>query len=98
MPKDGDIGLLKIHVLGIRLPEGPTCKDGGTDDDDVEEEWVAKAINGKGQVEWYKHSRFQSSLQLLDPIKQGAIWKDTTGSVAVFYTTRPGIASVCNVS
>ena len=22
MPKDGDIGLLKIHVLGIRLPEG----------------------------------------------------------------------------
>ena len=44
MPKDGDIGLLKIHVLGIRLPEGPTCKGRGSDDDDVEEEWVAKAM------------------------------------------------------
>ena len=45
--------------------------------------------NSKGQVEWYKHSQLQSSLQPLDPIKQAAICKDTTGSVAVFYTTRP---------
>ena len=43
MPKDGDIGLLKIHVLGIRLPEGPTCKGGGSDDDDEEEKQFAKA-------------------------------------------------------
>ena len=93
VPKDGDIGLLKIHVLGIRLPQGPTRKGGGSDDDEEdEEERVAKAtakdglfcvlsVNGK-------HSQFQSSLQPLDPIKQAAVWKDTVGSVAVFYTTR----------
>ena len=95
MPKDGDIGLLKIHVLGIRLPEGPTCKDGGTDDDDVEEEWVAKAtakdrLNGISILGFSHHC---NPLILSSKVPYGRILLDQL----LYSIPRPGTASVCNV-
>ena len=94
MPKDGDIGLLKIHVLGIRLPEGPTCKDGGTDDDD-EEEWVAKAtakdrLNGISILGFSHHC---NPLILSSKVPYGRILLDQL----LYSIPRPGTASVCNV-
>ncbi|XP_019856083.1 PREDICTED: uncharacterized protein LOC109584699 [Amphimedon queenslandica] len=91
--KDGDIGLLKIRVLGMRLPQGPT-KNKGTDSGGEEEEVEPVAtVTPKDGLFCVlsiigKHSQFQSSLQPLDPITGASVWNKTdAGCTAVFYTT-----------
>lgn len=89
----GNIGMLKIRVLAVRIPQvRKNTKLGNIDSDDEDEPipvvmeispkdglFCILSINGK-------QSRFESSLQPLNPIKHSAIW-DQTESEAVFYTT-----------
>ena len=100
--KDGDIGLLKIKVLGMRLPQGPT-KNKGTDSGEEQEEAEPVAtVTPKDGLFCVlsiigKHSEFQSSLQPLDPISNASVWnKNDDNSTAVFYTTtRQQVVVMC---
>ena len=91
--KDGDIGLLKIRVLGMRLPQGPTRNKGTDSEGEQEEAEPVATVTPKDGLFCVlsiigKHSQFQSSLQPLDPITGASVWNKSGGDcTAVFYTT-----------
>ena len=83
---DGELGLLKIKVLAVHIPQKPVARkvsDVGYDSDDDEMLmkpvikvtpkdglYCALSINGE-------HSRYESSVQPLNPIQQASFWDQT---------------------
>ena len=84
----GDIGLVMINVLAIRVPQKPVQKEY---DSDQEVQSTKPVSNSTPKDELFcvlsiegKHSQFESTLQPLNPIKQAAVW-DQTEPQATFY-------------
>lgn len=94
LSKPEDIGLLKIKVLAVRLPQAPVktrSEATGYDTDEEERPPITKvtptdglfcvlSINGK-------QSHYESSLQPLNTIKQASVWDQIDESEAIFYAT-----------